>query len=361
MPSKSPYEMQPIIPDGSTGLLKKKKPLLRWIILTFVALVATVIIGGLTWYNVNTGAVDPNDTQPIAVSVKSGSSPSAIATTLKQAGVIKSELAFDIYTKLAGKRSSLQAGDYIFTKSQNLEEIVTSMVKGPSSNDITVTFKPGATLAENKEVLRKLGYSDTDIDAGMKIDFDHPMFEGKPQTADLEGYLYGETYRFAKGTSVRAIVVRFLDDFYEVVKQNDLISLYKQQGLSLYQGITLASIIQRESGGDDKAQIAQVFLLRLSKGMMLGSDVTYQYIADKLGITRDPNIHNKYNTRVYTGLPPGPIATPGKDALLAVGKPASGDYLFFLSGDDGITYFARTNEEHNLNIQNHCRQKCQIL
>jgi UPF0755 protein len=68
-----------------------------------------------------------------------------------------------------------------------------------------------------------------------------------------------------------------------------------------------------------------------------------------------------YNTYRVKGLPPGPIATPGKDALLAVGKPASGDYLFFLSGDDGITYFARTNEEHNLNIQNHCRQKCQIL
>ena len=93
MPSKSPYEMQPIIPDGSTGLLKKKKPLLRWIILTFVALVATVIIGGLTWYNVNTGAVDPNDTQPIAVSVKSGSSPSAIATTLKQT---PSEFHFEV-------------------------------------------------------------------------------------------------------------------------------------------------------------------------------------------------------------------------------------------------------------------------
>lgn len=358
---KKSLELQPITPGGPTGLQRKKKPVLGWVVLAGIALLAVVAIGAFAWYRLNIGAVDSRDTQAIPVTITSGSGPTVIAGTLKKAGVIRSELAFDIYTKLAGKRSALQAGDYVFTKSQSLEEIVTSLVNGPDSNDITVTFKPGAILTQNKEVLKKLGYSEAEIDAGFRVDFDHPIFEGKPQSADLEGYLYGETYRFTKGTSVRNIVLRFLDDFYEVVKQNNLISLYKQQGLSLYQGITLASIIQRESGGDDKAQIAQVFLLRLSKGIMLGSDVTYQYIADKLGVARDPNIDSAYNTRRYADLPPGPIATPGKDALIAVGHPAAGDYLFFLSGDDGVTYFARTNEEHNLNIQKHCQQKCQIL
>lgn len=361
MDKKPTFEMQPITPGGTTGLGKKKKPLWGWILLAASIVLVIIAVSGFAWYKVNMSAVDTHDTKGVAVNIESGSGPSSIAHALKAAGVIRNELVFDIYTRITGKRSTLQAGDYVFNKSQSVEEIVARLVNGPTSNDITVTFKPGATVAENKEVLKKLGYGEAEIDAGFQTNFDHPIFEGKPQSADLEGYLYGETYRFTKGTSVRNIVLRFLDDFYEVVKQNNLISLYRQQGLSLYQGITLASIIQRESGGDDKAQIAQVFLLRLSKGIMLGSDVTYQYIADKLGVARDPGLDNRYNTRRYTGLPPGPIATPGKDALIAVAHPAAGDYLFFLSGDDGVTYFAHTDAEHTMNIHQHCQQKCQIL
>ena len=94
---------------------------------------------------------------------------------------------------------------------------------------------------------------------------------------------------------------------------------------------------------------------------MLGSDVTYQYITDKLGVPRDINYDSPYNTRRFAGLPPGPIASPGKDALIAVGAPATSDYLFFLSGDDNVTYFARTVEEHEANIRNHCQQKCEII
>jgi UPF0755 protein len=108
-------------------------------------------------------------------------------------------------------------------------------------------------------------------------------------------------------------------------------------------------------------QIAQVFYLRLAQSMPLGSDVTYQYIADRTGVARDPDLDSPYNTRRYAGLPPGPIATPGLKALLAVANPAQTDYLYFLSGDDDITYFGRTFQEHEANIKNHCQEKCQIL
>jgi len=127
----------------------------------------------------------------------------------------------------------------------------------------------------------------------------------------------------------------------------------------LYQGITLASIIQREvSGTKDQSQVAQVFYSRLAQGTPLGSDVTYQYAAKKLGVTPSPSLDSPYNTRKYAGLPPGPIATPGLSALQAVATPAPGDYLYFLSGDDNVTYFARTDAEHEANIQNHCHKKC---
>ena len=95
--------------------------------------------------------------------------------------------------------------------------------------------------------------------------------------------------------------------------------------------------------------------------MPLGSDVTYQYIADKTGVARDPNLDSPYNTRRYAGLPPGPIATPGLGSLRAVATPAVGDYLYFLSGDDNVTYYSHTLAEHEANISAHCKIKCSTL
>src|SRR5690606_28861198 len=124
----------------------------------------------------------------------------------------------------------------------------------------------------------------------------------------------------------------------------------------------LASIIQREvpTAGDQK-QVAGVFYNRIKAGMTLGSDVTYQYIADKTGVPRDPSLDSPYNTRRYKGLTPGPIASQGQSALQSDAVLATNDYLFFLSSDDDKTYFGRTDAEHDRNIAQHCQKKCQIL
>ncbi|MNR22340.1 putative aminodeoxychorismate lyase [compost metagenome] len=161
---------------------------------------------------------------------------------------------------------------------------------------------------------------------------------------------------------------RTFDEFYAAIDKSNLIAGLAAQNLNLYQGITLASIIQREvampKGNEpslDQKQVAQIFLKRLSIGMMLGSDVTYQYAADKEGLERDTNLDSPYNTRRYTGLPPGPISAPGLTALVAVANPAPGEYLFFLSGDDDVTYFGITEEDHQRNIEQHCAKKCLLL
>ena len=149
--------------------------------------------------------------------------------------------------------------------------------------------------------------------------------------------------------------------YANVLEKNNLAAQFKTQGLTVYEGITLASIIQRESIGGDEPQIASVFYNRKVAGMPLGSDVTYQYAADKAGVARDTELNSPYNTRVVVGLPPGPIAAPGLNALKAVAAPAKTDYLFFLSGDDDITYYGRTLSEHESNIKAHCQAKCQII
>lgn len=300
-------------------------------------------------------------TETIPVEIVSGMLPGQIADTLEEKGVIRSSLAFRIHARLNGIQNGLQAGNYQLSPTSSTPDIAKQIHGGPSADEIEVLFRPGETLASSKKTLLALGYGADEIDAAFTASYDHPLFEGRPASSDLEGYIFGETHRFVKGTPVEDILERYFDDYYAVIEEGDLVSKYRQQGLSLYEGITLASIIQRESGGDDKAQIAQVFLLRFSEGMPLGSDVTYQYIADKEGNPRDVNYDSPYNTRRYAGLPPGPIASPGVAALEAVANPAPGDYRYFLSGDDNVTYFARTLAEHEANIRNHCAEKCQIL
>jgi UPF0755 protein len=237
------------------------------------------------------------------------------------------------------------------------QTIVKHLVDG-SVDYFNITFLPGATLAENRTVLIKAGYSKQDVDTALSGTYPIPLFDTKPSGGDLEGYIYGETYRIASSATVADILNTTFAQYEQVIKDNNLVAKFKAHGLTLYQGITLASIVQREAVKGSEAQIAQVFYLRLAQNMPLGSDVTYQYIADKTGVPRDPNLDSPYNTRVKTGLPPGPISVPGLASLKAVADPAAGDYLYFLSGDDDVTYYAHTLSEHEANIKAHCQVKC---
>lgn len=359
---QQPFKFQPITDTGGgiNPAGKKKFPVFK-LIVAGVSLLILLLLAGLAFYLQNLRPVDPQDTSIQTVEIVTGMTPDEIGHKLYQANLIRHETAFMVYTRISGVRNKLQAGTYTFTRQQSTQEIVSMLTKGPNIDEFEVTFLPGATLADSRRRLIEVGFSEAEVDKAFSAQYGHPLLEGKPADADLEGYIFGETHRFMRGTSVKEVLTRFFDDYYQVIKDNNLIAGFKQQGLTLFEGITLASIVQRESGGGDESQIAQVFLLRLQKGIQLGSDVTYQYIADKLGVARDVNLDNPYNTRRYPGLPPGPIASPGVTALKAVAAPAEGDYLYFLSGDDDKTYFARTEAEHEANIRNHCQKKCQII
>jgi UPF0755 protein len=341
---------------------KSRKKIILWAVLGFIVGLLLVTGGVLAWYSVQLSPVDAQNTDKKLVKIESGLSPNGIATLLEGEGVIRSATAFLWYTRLEGVQNTLQAGSYRLSPSESTSQIVDHLVSG-KVDTFSITFLPGATLADDRKAFIAAGYSEEDVDTALRKTYDSPLFSGKPADADLEGYIYGETYSFGTDATVEDILTHVFDQFYDIVQKNNLEALFRNRGLTLYEGVTLASIIQREASpaGDDMAQIAQVFYSRLAVGMALGSDVTYQYIADKTGVARDPNLDSPYNTRRYTGLPPGPISAPGEKALIAAANPAAGDYLYFLSGDDDVTYFARTNDEHEANIQNHCQKKCQIL
>ncbi len=378
-PSVAPHTPQPLEEVAGLNAKPPKKSKKKFIISTIIGIVVAIglaIAALFTWYSVQLSPVDSANENKELVVIESGSTPTAIATTLEEKELIRSADAFLWYTRLNGVQNSLQAGSYRLSQSESTPEIVEHLTKG-NVDTFNVTLYPGATLVDNTDkdpskkldvtsALKRAGYTDEEIKAGLAADYsayNDTLFQNRPAGTDLEGYIYGETYQLSSGASVEDVLKASFDEFWKVIEANGLIAKYEAQGLNLYEGITLASIVQREASiaGDDMPQITQVFYTRLAQGMPLGSDVTYQYVADKTGVARDTNLDSPYNTRRYAGLPPGPIASPGKKALLAVATPAEGDYLYFLSGDDDVTYFARTLEEHEANIVNHCQQKCQIL
>ncbi|HWT39853.1 MAG TPA: endolytic transglycosylase MltG [Dongiaceae bacterium] len=360
-PPVTSHQPQPIHHSETPPKMTKKKRIIigvSGLIVIIIAAIAALFV----WYMIQLRPVNAGNTDRTLITIASGTTPDEIARDLKDKGLIRSPTAFMWYTKLSHTQNLLQAGTYRLSPSESTQQIVDHLNKG-LVDTFKITFLPGATVMQNKKVFLDVGYKQSNIDAAFSATYDSPLFVGKPASADLEGYIWGDTYEVGADATVSQILQKAFDEYNKNVQDNNLVAQFQSHGLSLYEGITLASIIQREASGtnNDDAQIAQVFYKRLGLNMPLGSDVTYQYIADKLGVPRDPNLDSPYNTRRYAGLPPGPISTPGIKALLAVAQPASGDYLYFLSGDDGVTYFANTLEEHNQNIANHCKVKCSSL
>ena len=232
------------------------------------------------------------------------------------------------------------------------------------------TIRPGETIYEVKAALIEQGYSETEVTEAFASDYDFEFLKGRPEGATLEGYLFGETYEFYKTDSVKDILTKYLEGTGEMIAENDLVAKYTARGLSLYEGITLASIVQSESGNltSEMPTVAQVFYSRLENGTPLGSDVTVSYALDTVDPDRQAYTDNQaalqvescYNTRVNNGLPCGPISNPGLEALLAVAEPADTSYLYFLTGDDGLMYYSSTEDEHLQNIAAHCQDLCEI-
>ena len=374
---------------ASQKVSKKKRRLRRWMIILITVMVfLTVVFAALfKWYEMQLKPVS-SDNNKVSVTVEDGSSVSVVANTLASKNLIRNRLAFEVYVRLNNK-NSIKAGTCMIAPSESVAEIVNRMNNG--CHDFkTITFYPGGTLESSKYkasqssdgvdktsvryILRQAGYSDNEISSAFKAKYDSPLFADRPSGSSLEGYVFGETYQFTGDATAKDVLQTVFDHMYKVVQKNDLVNKFKAQGLTLYQGLTMASIVERELGCEDKPTverknrcyqyqrgIAQVFITRYKKNMQLGSDVTFIYAADKAGVKPKVDIDSPYNTRKHTGLPPTPIATPGELSLKAVADPAPGDNLFFIAGDDGLIYFAKTDEEHKNNIDKYCQKLCSIV
>lgn len=374
----TPDSTSKISETKTTPNLKTKKST-KMTKIALISIPAILIVSSLATYfyyrnqlkavssNPACGKITKNCSPLVSFKVESGQSASQISQALHSAGLIKNPLAFQINLQLSGRAKQLKAGTFRLSASFAVSEIIDRLTGvGLAENVFRLTLTPGETLADLKKKLIKIGYSQNDIDVAFAKKYDHPLLSGSNQQ-NLEGYLYPETYEFYKNESLEKIILRLVDQLDQIIKKHDLEAAYKKQGLSLHQGIRLASVIQKEASPPDQPGVARVFLNRLAKSMNLGSDVTSQYAVDlvdpkprKIYIDNPKviNIDSCYNTRKYSGIPCGAISNPGLSALLAVAQPAFHDYLFFLTGDDQKMYYSKDNAGHQSNRDKYCQKLC---
>lgn len=283
------------------------------------------------------------------VTIEPGSTTAAVADLLHSRGVIRSDWAFEWYVRNHDLRDKIKAGTYLVYENQSVSEIVNTLTDGKVVSDL-VTFIPGQRIDQLRDVLLKAEFSEEEVDAALEPTqwADHPALTDKPADASLEGYLYPESFHKTGETTPKDIVKLALDEM-EVRLTPEIRQAISKQGLTLHQGITLASIIEREvTSPEDRAQVAQVFQKRLKEGMRLDSNATDDYAA------KNP----AYNTYKIDGLPPGPISNFSESALEAVAYPAQTDWTYFVSGDDKKTYFSKTLQEHEELVKKHCTTAC---
>ena len=338
---------------------KKPSPVI-WIILGVVLAVILLVVTVRTVYHVNLRPVSASERSQL-VTIPSGASASEIATELKKAGVIRQAWAFEWYIRNNDLRDRLQAGTYAIKPSQSTPDIAQTITNGQVATD-TITILPGKRLDQIRQSFINNGFKAEDVDHALNpaLYKDHPALVDKPEGASLEGYLFPDTFQKMAETKPETIIRASLDEMQAHLTP-ELRKAYVAQGLTVHQGVTLASIITQElSKPEDQAKAAQVFLKRLREDIVLGSDVTALYGAvvshQKPSFTYD----SPYNTHLHRGLPPGPISNVTANALKAVANPAQTDYLFFVAGDDGTTYFSRTLAEHEALTAEHCKKLCSI-
>lgn len=281
------------------------------------------------------------------INIQKGASFRVIASDLETAGVVKDADSLILAARILGAYTRVKAGEYEFTTDMTAMEVLEYLLKGKVKKYL-VTIPEGYNIREIAAVLKDAGLVEEAVffaratDAGLAASLG---LEGRT----LEGYLFPDTYEFTKGMSADDIIKRMSDKFKAVYSdfENDV----KKSGMTMKKAVTLASIIEKETGAEtERDLISSVFHNRLRKGIRLQSDPTVIYSISGFdgNITkRHLSAKTPYNTYVINGLPPGPIANPGRESLRAALNPARTDYLYFVSKNDGTHFFSKSLKEHN--------------
>jgi UPF0755 protein len=312
-----------------------------------LVLVAAVVVVLFVLYKDYEAAVSRTPAEAVTktVTVPPGYTTAEIAALLLEEGLIAEERPFVWYCRANGLDGKLQAGEYVLSSEDGIPALAATLAAG-RIHVTTFTVPEGYDKKKTARVVEAAGICSAE-------DFLAACRKGDPQGRvpgdDLEGYLFGDTYRVSADADAEDVVAMMLDRFFEVLGP-DGAARAKKAGRSLLDVVTMASIVEREAMLDEERPlVASVFYNRLERGMRLESCATVIYAlggdVDRLTI-QDLKTASPYNTYVHAGLPPGPICSPGRASLMAALEPAQSDYLFFVSNGDGSHTFSQTLRGH---------------
>jgi UPF0755 protein len=282
--------------------------------------------------------------------VEKGAPGARIGEALEEQGVIRDRRLFRLALRLREDGKTVQAGEYRFSDPLSTFDVLEKLVSGDTYS-FPVTVPEGLDLAETSVLLSSKGLAD---EMAIRSAFAQGALiaEIDSEAKSLEGYLYPTTYRFPRKVAPEELAQAMVSQFKQVFDENRRREA-ANRGLSVREVVTLASVIEKETGlPDERAVIASVFWNRLRIGMPLQSDPTVIYALELAGrfdgnLRRtDLELDSPYNTYRFPGLPPGPIASPGEASIEAVLKPADTRYLYFVSKNDGSHHFSASYAEH---------------
>jgi len=328
--------------------------MMRRVALVLVVLVIAAAVGG--WF-IERRLTEPykgDEGTETFVEIVPGEGTAAIGRKLAAAGVVPDEWTFRAALWRTGAARRLKAGEYRFDRPLGTREVVERLARGDVYVRV-ITFREGLTIREMAQLYEEQGF-------GPASEFRKAASRGAlihdldPEASDLEGYLFPDTYALPRRASVESLVERMVGGFRRVFTE-ELREAARAQGFTVRQVVSLAALVEKETARpEERPIVAGVYRQRLRIGMPLQADPTVIFALVAAGrfdgnLTREGlQFDSPYNTYRYPGLPPGPIAAPGRGSLEAAARPADGDYLYFVSRNDGSHVFARTLDEHNRNV-----------
>lgn len=322
----------------------------------FILIVIIIFASGVYLSEINSPAGTSSEITRFVV--LPGESAKDVSQKLEDAKLINSSFYFDLYVWQKRWQTKFQAGIHYLSSDMKMKEIAADLVsRGNSNDEITIKIIEGWSNADIAKYFDEQGiFKQKDFltaanpAAAQAHSADYDFLSDKTRGYDLEGYLFPDTYRIFTDASVSEVISKLLANF-DLKLTEQMRQDIKEQGKSIYEIVTMASLIEKEvRSSADMAIVSGIFWNRIKSGQPLQSCATLAYILGedkKQYTTEDTNIDSPYNTYRRQGLPPGPICNPGSQAIKAAIYPQDTDYNYFLSrSSDGQTIFSKTYEEH---------------
>lgn len=330
---------------------------MKRIFFTFPLFVLFFTTAVFLWWKNASSPVNPQDTGQRDFLIVKGQSVEQIGKNLEKEGLVKSSFAFKLYTQVTGRDKEIQAGDYRLSPNLSLQQLVLALLSGPQ--ELWITYPEGFRREEIAiKTIKTLQMEEARAEEFWQ--------EFITETEDMEGFLFPDTYLFARDVKASTVAQKLRSTFNSKITDKMRQDAQKA-GLTLDQVVTLASIVERETKtGDERPIVAGILIKRWRANWPLQADATLQYVLASqncptrqlqleckwwnIPTAQHKSLKSAFNTYLNPGIPPGPIASPGLESIKAVIYPKETPYWFYLHDKDGKIRYAETIEEHNENV-----------